>query len=127
MAKEGGIRPVSILFSRLQVVTGLSNFFPQTDILFVGTFRREFSEDMSVGRFTLNNKQKVNQTRFYFHTKNRCRCTVKSRLYVHAGTQKFGRRTERDVQVKIIVRLTPCKVFWMRLYQLDAQTSGTYN
>jgi len=23
--------------------------------------------------------------------------TVKSRLYVHVGTQKFGRRTERDV------------------------------
>jgi len=24
-------------------------------------------------------------------------------------------------------RITPCKVLWMRLYQLDVQTSGTYN
>jgi len=30
--------------------------------------------------------------------------TVESRLYVQVGTQKFGRRTERDVQVKIIFR-----------------------
>ena len=42
---------------------------------------------------------------------------VKSRLYVQVGTQKFGRRTERDVQVKIIFRITLCKVFGMRLYQ----------
>ena len=35
--------------------------------------------------------------------------------------------TERDVQVKIIFRITPCKVLWMRRYQLDVQTSGTYN
>ena len=55
------------------------------------------------------------------------RYTVKSLLYVHVGTQKFRRRTERDVQVKIIFHTTPCKVFWMRMYQLDAQTSGTYN
>jgi len=53
--------------------------------------------------------------------------TVESRLYVHVGTQKFRRRTERDVQVKIIFRITPCEVFWMRLHQLDVQTSGTYN
>ena len=53
--------------------------------------------------------------------------TVKSRLYVQVGTKKFGRRTERDVQVKIILRITPCKVFWIRLYRLDVQTSGTYN
>jgi len=33
--------------------------------------------------------------------------TVESRLYVQVGTQKFGRRTERDVQVKIIFRITP--------------------
>jgi len=52
--------------------------------------------------------------------------TVKSRLYVQVGTQKYGRRTERDVQVKIIFHITPCEVFWMRLYQLDVQTSGTY-
>ena len=44
-----------------------------------------------------------------------------------SGLKKFGRRTERDVQVKIIFRITPCKVFWVRLYQLDVQTSGTYN
>ena len=43
------------------------------------------------------------------------RCTVESRLYVRVGTQKFGRRTERDEQVKIIFRITPCKVFWMSL------------
>ena len=43
--------------------------------------------------------------------------TVESRLNVQVGTQKFGRRTERDVQVKVIFRITPCKVFWMRLYQ----------
>jgi len=36
--------------------------------------------------------------------------TVKSRLYVQVGTKKFGRRTERDVQVKITFRITPCKV-----------------
>jgi len=53
--------------------------------------------------------------------------TVKSRLYVQVGTQKVGRRTERDVQVKIIFRITPCEVFWMRLNELDVQTSGTYN
>jgi len=53
--------------------------------------------------------------------------TVESRLYVQVGTQKFGRRTERDVQVKIIFRITPCKVFWTRLDRLDVQTSGTYN
>jgi len=55
--------------------------------------------------------------------------TVESRLYVQVGTQKFGRRTdcERDVQVKIISRITPCKVFWIRLHQWDVQTSGTYN
>jgi len=28
--------------------------------------------------------------------------TVESRVYVQVGTQKFGRRTERDVHVKII-------------------------
>ena len=39
--------------------------------------------------------------------------TVRSRLYVQIGTQKFGRRTERDVEVKIIFRITPCKVFWI--------------
>jgi len=55
------------------------------------------------------------------------RSTVESRLYVQVGTQKFGRRTERDVQVKMIFRITPCKVFWTRLYPLDVQTSGTYN
>ena len=33
--------------------------------------------------------------------------TVESRLHVQVGTQKFGRRTERDVQVKIIFRITP--------------------
>ena len=53
--------------------------------------------------------------------------TVESRLYVQVGTQKFGRRTERDVQVKIIFRITLCKVFWMILYELDVQTSGTCN
>jgi len=53
--------------------------------------------------------------------------TVESRLYVQVGTQKFGRKTERDVQVKIIFRIRPCKVFWTRQYRLDAQTSGTYN
>jgi len=55
--------------------------------------------------------------------------TVESRLYVRVGTQNFGRRTESDVQVKIIFRITPCKVLWMRLYryQLDVQTSGIYN
>jgi len=47
--------------------------------------------------------------------------------YVQVGTQKFGRRTERDVQVKIILRITTCKVFWMRLNQLDVKTSGAYN
>jgi len=47
--------------------------------------------------------------------------------YVQVGTQKFGRRTERDVQVKIIFGITPCNVFWMRVYQSDVQTSGTYN
>jgi len=31
---------------------------------------------------------------------------VESRLYVQVGTQKFGRRTERDVQMKIIFRIT---------------------
>ena len=45
--------------------------------------------------------------------------TVESWLNVRVGTQKFGRRTDRDVQVKIIRRITPCKVFWTRLYQLD--------
>jgi len=54
-------------------------------------------------------------------------CTVESRLYVQVGTQKFGRRTERDAQVKIIFRITQCKVFWMRLYQLDEKTSGNHN
>jgi len=34
---------------------------------------------------------------------------------------------KRDVQVKIIFCITPCKIFWMRLYQLDVQRSGTYN
>ena len=36
--------------------------------------------------------------------------TVGSRLglYLQVGTQKFGRRTERDVQVKIISRIAPC-------------------
>jgi len=53
--------------------------------------------------------------------------TVISRLHVQVGTKKFGRRAERDVQVKIIFRITPCKEFWMRLYQWDVQTSGTYN
>jgi len=51
---------------------------------------------------------------------------VESR-FVQIGTQKLGRRNERDVQVKIIFRIAPCKPFWMRLYQLDVQTSGTYN
>jgi len=55
------------------------------------------------------------------------RYTVESRLNVQVGTQKFGRRTERDVQVKIIFRITPCKVFWTRLYHSDVQTRGTYN
>jgi len=32
---------------------------------------------------------------------------VESRLYVQVGTQKFGRRTERDVQMKILFRITP--------------------
>jgi len=53
--------------------------------------------------------------------------TAKSRLYVQFGTQKFGRGTERDVQVKVIYRTTPCKVLWMKLYQMDVQTRGTYN
>jgi len=52
--------------------------------------------------------------------------TVESRLYMQIGTQKFGCRTERDVQVKIISRIRPCKVFW-KLYELNVQTSGTYN
>jgi len=51
--------------------------------------------------------------------------TVESRLYIRVRIQKFGRRTETDVQVKIIFRTTTCKV--LRLYQLDVQTSGTYN
>jgi len=34
---------------------------------------------------------------------------VESRLYVQEGTTKFGHRTERDVQVKIILRITPYK------------------
>jgi len=33
----------------------------------------------------------------------------------------------RDAKVKIIFRITPCKVFWTRLYQLDVQMRGTYN
>ena len=37
---------------------------------------------------------------------------VESRLYVQVGTQKFGCWTERDLQVKIIFRITLCKVFW---------------
>jgi len=39
---------------------------------------------------------------------DRFRYTVESQLYVQVGTQ-FGRRTdcERDVQVKIIFRITP--------------------
>ena len=53
--------------------------------------------------------------------------TVESRLYVQVETQKFGRRTERDVQVKIIFRIRPCEVFWTRQYRLEVQTSGTYN
>jgi len=36
------------------------------------------------------------------------RNAVESRLSVQVGTQKFGRRTERDVQVKIIFRIRPC-------------------
>jgi len=47
---------------------------------------------------------------------------VESRLYVQVGTQKFGRRTESDVQVKIVFRITPCNVFWMRQYQLNVET-----
>jgi len=53
--------------------------------------------------------------------------TVESRLYVQSGAQKFGRRTESDVQVKIIFRIMACKVFWMRLYPLEVQTRGTYD
>jgi len=64
---------------------------------------------------------------FHLHIRKVIISTVKSRLYVQVGTQKFGRRTERDVQEKIIFRITPCQVFWMRLYQWDVQTSGTYN
>jgi len=60
-------------------------------------------------------------------TKERQVSTPKSRLYVQVGTQKFGRRTERDVQVKITIRITLCKVFRTGLYQLDVQTRGTYN
>jgi len=53
-------------------------------------------------------------------------CTLESRLYAQVGTQKFGRRTESDVQVKIIFLITPCKVFWTRLpagrtYEWDLQ------
>jgi len=51
---------------------------------------------------------------------------MESRLYVQVGTQKLGRRTERD-KVKVIFRKMPCKVFRTRLYQLDVQTSGSYN
>jgi len=51
---------------------------------------------------------------------------VEFRLYVQVGTEKIGRRTERDAQVKIIFCITPCKVFWMILYQLDVQTIGTH-
>jgi len=47
--------------------------------------------------------------------------TVESRLYVQVGTQKFGRRTERDVQVKIIFRMTPCMKHSGRDY-----SNGTY-
>jgi len=46
--------------------------------------------------------------------------TVEFRLYIQVGTQK-GRRTERDVNVKIIFHLTPCKVLWTR-----DDTNGTY-
>jgi len=67
--------------------------------------------------------------RFLMALYRRCsrKIKVESRLYVWVGSQKFGRRTERDAQVKIIFRITPCKVFWTRLQQLDVQTSGTYN
>ena len=34
--------------------------------------------------------------------------TLESLLYVQVWTQKFGRRTVRDIQVKIIFRITPC-------------------
>jgi len=36
------------------------------------------------------------------------RSSVEPRLYVQVGAQKFGRRTVRDVQVKIIFLITPC-------------------
>ena len=62
-----------------------------------------------------------------FHEWCRRETAVESRLYVRVRTQKLGRRTERDVQVKIIFRITPCEVIWTRLYQLDIQTSGTYD
>ena len=48
-------------------------------------------------------------------------------INVQVGTQKFGRRNKRDEQEKKIFRITPRKVFWMRLYQMDVQTSRTYN
>ena len=35
----------------------------------------------------------------YLHNQNRHETTVETQLYVRVGTQKFGRRTERDVQV----------------------------
>ena len=34
--------------------------------------------------------------------------TVESQLNVQVGTQKLGRRTERDVQEKIFFRVMPC-------------------
>jgi len=47
--------------------------------------------------------------------------TSKSRL------KNLDVELRKDVQVKINFRITPFKVFWMRLYELDVQTSGTYN
>jgi len=91
------------------------------DAIATRTEGRDLGGCAAAGWTTIDSIQR--QTRGYLMLYN----TAESRLYVQVGTSKFGRRTERDVQVKIIFPITPCEVFWMRMYQLDVKTIETYN